>query len=108
MLRQWLAADQLPDGMQEASADFANGLESLAHDQLVLLGGSGGGSRAVQAFLEGPATSKAKRRLIKKLASGFGTLALTPGGSFLTESCFGAAVCLGFGWLWDVRAVVLG
>ena len=50
----------------------------------------------MQAFLEGEATSKAKRRLIKKLASGFGTLALTPGGSFLTESCFTTAVRLLF------------
>ena len=78
--------------MQEASQDFANALEALSTAQLALLGASGGGSRVVQAFLEGSGTSKAKRRMIKKLTGSFGALALTPGGSFLTESCFGAAV----------------
>ena len=46
----------------------------------------------VQAFLEGQGTPKAKRRLIKKLAGSFASLALSPGGSFLTEACYAAGV----------------
>ena len=79
--------------MQEASQQYASSLEELPPETLVLLGVSGGGSRALQAFLEGLSTPKAKRRLIKKLGGSFVTLALTPGGSFLTEACYAAAVC---------------
>ena len=78
--------------VQEASQQYASSLEELPEATLALLGVSGGGSRALQAFLEGHSTPKAKKRLIRKLLGSYAALAETPGGSFLTEASYAAGV----------------
>ena len=47
-----------------------------------------GGSRVLEALVTGSTTSKAKKKLLRKLKGMWGILALEPGGSHVVESCF--------------------
>lgn len=77
---------------QEASSDFAEALADLAVGQLVHVGGDSGGSRALEAFLDGAASAKLKKKVIRKLAGSFAKLAGTPGGSHVVQTCYRVGV----------------
>lgn len=51
-----------------------------------------GGSRVMDALIEGPCTAKFKKKLLKKLQGYYATAASTPGGNFLVEKCYTYAV----------------
>ncbi|CAL8466393.1 g5929 [Coccomyxa elongata] len=73
---------------KEASTDFAESVADLAPAQLVHVGGDGGGSRALEAFLDGDASAKLKKHVIRKLAGSYAKLAGSPGGSHVVQTCF--------------------
>ena len=52
----------------------------------------GGGSRVLEAFLEGTAAGKTKKRLVRKLTGNYGAIALTLGGNHFVEKCYLFAV----------------
>ena len=47
-----------------------------------------GGSRVLEALVNATATSKAKKKLLRKLKGLWAVLAVEPGGNHVVESCF--------------------
>ena len=47
-----------------------------------------GGSRVLEALVNATATSKAKKKLLRKLKGMWAVLAVEPGGNHVVESCF--------------------
>ncbi|BDA51236.1 Nucleolar protein 9 [Coccomyxa sp. Obi] len=73
---------------KEVSTDFAESVADMSPAQLVHMGGDGGGSRALEAFLDGDASAKLKKRVIRKLTGSHAKLAGSPGGSHVVQTCF--------------------
>jgi hypothetical protein len=87
------AAEAVCCPTQEASADVAESLADLPADALLHMGCDSGGSRAFEAFLNGHASAKVKKRVIRKLKGSYGKLAGTPGGSHVVQTAYVVAVC---------------
>ena len=84
--------------LQAASRQFADSVLQLSVDQLANIGSVGGGSRVLEAFLDNSSSTKAAKKLLRKLYGTYGKLAASPSGCFLVEKCFSSAV-------WPIRAV---
>lgn len=52
------------------------------------MGQDPGGSRVLEALVNATATSKAKKKLLRKLKGMWAVLAVEPGGNHVVESCF--------------------
>ena len=78
--------------LQEAGAPFSESLAALPDAALAHTGADSAGSRVLEAFLEGPAGAKAKKRALRKLRGSYARLAATPGGSHAVQACYRAGV----------------
>ena len=77
---------------QEASAAFAESIAGLAPAELLHMGMDSAGSRSLEAFLDSGVSAKAKKRVIRKLASSYARLGNSPGGSHVAQACYRTAV----------------
>lgn len=78
--------------LQEAGAPFAEALADLSDAELAHAGADSAGSRVLEAFLEGPAGARARKRALRKLRGSYARLAATPGGSHAVQACYRAGV----------------
>lgn len=78
--------------LQEAGAPFSESLADLSDVQLSHAGADSAGSRVLEAFLEGHASAKTKKRALRKLRGSYARLAATPGGSHAVQACYKAGV----------------
>ena len=78
--------------LQEASSEYVNSLLDLVPKTLGRVAVDPSGSRVLEAFLESPAPSKLKKKLLKKMRGHYAAAALTPAGNYLVEKCFTLAV----------------
>ena len=69
--------------MQEASGEYVDSLLSLKPDELSKVAADPSGSRVLEAFLASNVARKVKAKLLKKLASHWATIAVTPAGKLL-------------------------
>ena len=78
---------------QEAARAFVDGLTALDRNQLMGVGLDPGGSRVLEAALQGPAAGpKARKKLLRQLQGGWALLAVQPGGSHVVEAAYIIAV----------------
>ena len=81
------------EGCQETARPFVDGLTALDRNQLMGVGLDPGGSRVLEAALQGPAAGpKARKKLLRQLQGGWGLLAAQPGGSHVVEAAYTVAV----------------
>ena len=84
------------DWLQEASPEYVESLLGLSSATLGLIAADPSGSRVIEAFLEGPADSKKKKKLLSKLSDNFADIAATASGNFLVEKIYANGVILSF------------
>ena len=72
--------------------EWVESLLGLSPKVLARVAADGGGSRVLEAFLEGTAAGKTKKRLFRKLQGNYGAIALTLGGNHFVEKCYLFAV----------------
>ncbi|KAK9844418.1 hypothetical protein WJX74_002205 [Apatococcus lobatus] len=74
---------------QEAARPFVEALTALDRNQMMGVGLDPGGSRVMEAALQGPALGpKARKKLLRQLQGGWGLLAAQPGGSHVVEAAY--------------------
>ena len=78
--------------VQEASGEYVDSLLSLKPDELSKVAADPSGSRVLEAFLASNVARKVKAKLLKKLASHWATIAVTPAGNFFTEKSYAFGV----------------
>ncbi|KAK9869096.1 hypothetical protein WJX84_012029 [Apatococcus fuscideae] len=89
MLGYCLASSYVSCMRQEAARAFVDGLTALDRNQLMGVGLDPGGSRVLEAALQGPAAGpKARKKLLRQLQGGWALLAVQPGGSHVVEAAY--------------------
>ena len=74
--------------MQEFSQAFVASIGDWSPSETLRVGQDPGGSRVLEALVNASTTSKAKKKLLRKLKGMWGILAGEPGGSHVVEACF--------------------
>lgn len=71
----------------DASQKFAKAVSTLSPEDAAVIGGDGGGSRVLEAFIRGPASTKQKKALLQQLRGSWAAVAVTLPGSHLVQTC---------------------
>lgn len=74
--------------LQEFSQAVVSSISDWSPSETLRVGQDPGGSRVLEALVNATATSKAKKKLLRKLKGLWAVLAVEPGGNHVVESCF--------------------